>query len=69
MNREISWAGWFWLLAFTAIVVSLLIFGGCSHAASDLFAKQYAIQNCILSGGHARLGPDNTILCDHPEVP
>lgn len=55
---------WLWLAAYIALAASLLICFGCSHAASDLERKQRAIQDCILSGGHARLGPADTILCD-----
>jgi hypothetical protein len=55
---------WFWFAAYIALVVFLLIFGACSHAASNLERKQRAIQDCILSGGSARLGPGDTILCE-----
>ena len=55
---------WHYCLAFIALVALLIIFGGCSHAASDLARRQRAIQDCILSGGHARLGPADTILCE-----
>jgi len=58
-----------WLLGFLAILIFLIALGGCSTYAARLLAKQYAIQDCILSGGHARLGPGDTILCDFGDVP
>lgn len=59
MTRECK----IWFLAFTALLALLVLFGGCSHAASDLDRRQREVQDCILSGGHARLGPDDSILC------
>ena len=57
------------LAVYLALVLAALWMAGCSHAinpnsAAALKARNQAIQNCILSGGHARLGPDNTILCE-----
>ena len=59
-----TWQAWAFLAMFIALVAAL-VFGamGCSRASADLEARQRAIQACILSGGHARLGPDNTIQC------
>jgi len=55
---------WHYCLVVIACIALLAICFGCSHAASDLERKQRAIQDCLLSGGRARLGPGNTILCD-----
>lgn len=60
-----TWQGWAFLAMFVALVATLIFGGfGCSHAASSLERKQRAVQDCILSGGHARLGPADTILCE-----
>lgn len=54
-------------------LVRLLIFlfavymlSGCATATKrDLDSLNQNIQDCILSGGHPRLGPENTVICDH----
>jgi len=57
----------YWLkMSYLLIVAALLAFAvyGCASSGSTKLAdQQQAVQNCILSGGHARLGPNNTILC------
>lgn len=53
-----------WLLAFTALLALLVLCGGCSSKGADLGRRQQAVIDCILSGGHARLGPGDTILCE-----
>ena len=55
---------WHYCLIVAAVSGLILWLTACSHVASDLERRQRAIQDCILSGGHARLGPGNTILCD-----
>lgn len=60
-----TWQAWAFLAAFVTLIVALLVGAmGCSRNAADLAARQRAVQDCILSGGHARLGPGNTILCE-----
>lgn len=49
-------------------LLALLVLAGCAsgpNTAAALRARQQAIQDCILSGGHAQLGPNDTILCAH----
>ena len=43
-----------------------VLFWGCSgpNTAAALAARQQAVQNCIVSGGHPRLGPGQTIICE-----
>ena len=60
MKREFE----IWLLVFIALLASLIIFGGCSSIAGVLDRNERDTQDCILRGGHARLGPGNTILCE-----
>ncbi len=53
-------------LAIFALALAMLM--ACSHSTNTntsaaLRAREQAIQNCILSGGHPHLGPDNSILC------
>lgn len=49
------------ILALTAVFLS----ESCaSPEVLELEHRQREVQDCILSGGHARLGPGNTILCD-----
>lgn len=50
-----------------AVLVALILVGcaGGPNTAAALRARQQAIQDCILSGGHAQLGPNDTILCAH----
>lgn len=53
------------LVLLTVLVLSPFFLAGCSgpYTASALAARQKAVQDCILSGGHPGLGPDDTILC------
>lgn len=58
-----SWVGWSWLTAFALLVGFLIAFGGCAHHESTLQRMNREVQDCILSGGTAHAGPDNTIEC------
>jgi uncharacterized protein YgiB involved in biofilm formation len=58
----IQW--WHYCIATAVAALAIWMLAGCSHAASDLATRQRSIQDCILSGGYARLGPGDTILCD-----
>lgn len=46
----------------------LLLFAGCSApgvvSSRQLYERQNAVQDCILSGGTPMLGPGQAILCD-----
>lgn len=55
---------WHYVIAVAVTCLAILMLAACSHVASDLALRQRAIQDCILAGGHARLGPGDTILCD-----
>lgn len=50
----------------TGLWLAIYLLAGCGgpSAADRLAERQRAIQDCILAGGHARLGPGQTILCD-----
>ena len=53
------------LLLIGALTLAIFL-SACSHSpytASALAKEQQAIQECILSGGHAHLGPNNSIIC------
>lgn len=51
------------LLIFALVMLAL---SSCASGEVDaLLARQKEIQDCILSGGHAHLGPDNSIVCEH----
>lgn len=45
-----------------AATLGLLLFG-CAHQESTLHRMNREVQECILSGGTAHAGPDNTIEC------
>lgn len=50
------------LLIFVLVILSL---SACADKnLVDLTSRQQEIQDCILSGGHAHLGPDNSIVCE-----
>lgn len=71
--------GWRWpvdlgsidyVVGGTLLVVLLILllgcvalFGGCSTRTADLDRMQRDTQNCVLSGGTPRLGPDRSVLC------
>lgn len=55
---------WHYVIAVAGTCLAIWMLAACSHAASDLQRTQRQIQDCILAGGHAHLGPGNTILCD-----
>ena len=66
-----NWLTGYWgafgaVVLLAALTLGLVFaFWGCSgpNTAAAVAARQKAVQDCILSGGHPRLGPDNTILC------
>lgn len=68
MNPPVNWK----VVGFAALFViaaglMLALFLGCSrgpNTAAGVKARQDAINDCILAGGHARLGTGSTILCD-----
>ena len=43
------------------LILSALLTAGC--AISPLETMQLEIQNCVVMGGHPRLGPDHTVRC------
>jgi len=43
--------------------LALIALASCAHHETTLQRMNREIQNCILSGGHAHLGPDSTIEC------
>lgn len=49
------------VIGFVTLMWVLL---GCSTRARALEQTQQAIQDCILAGGHPRVGPGQIILCD-----
>lgn len=57
---------WEYVLIVAALGTVIWFAAGCSTAASDLAARQKAIQDCILKGGLPRLGPDGTVECPIP---
>lgn len=49
----------------TALLISALALVACAtRVPADLDKLQRDVQNCILSGGHARLGPNDTVVCE-----
>lgn len=62
-QAEVSWSAWFWFWAFAFVLVCFIALAGCAHQESTLHRMNREVQECILSGGHAHLGPDNTIEC------
>jgi hypothetical protein len=51
--------------AWVTSLLLVLALAGCAHRReTELHRMQREVQNCILSGGTARLGPDSTILCE-----
>lgn len=55
---------WHYAIAVGVAIVAVCMLAACSHVASDLERRQREVQDCILAGGHAHLGPGQTILCD-----
>lgn len=55
---------WHYVIVVVVGMIAMLWLSACSRAATELEARQRQIQDCILSGGHAHLGPGQTILCD-----
>lgn len=56
MRAAIRFAG-----ALAALATALVMLFGCVSSDPDIMGRQ--IRNCILSGGHPHLGPDDTIIC------
>jgi len=52
------------LIRAVFVALALLVLAGCSAAANALQARQRAVQDCILAGGHPRPGPGDTIICE-----
>lgn len=55
------------LLLLAGVVVAVVWFAwGCAtvNYAADLAARQQAVQDCILSGKHPRLGLGGSIYCE-----
>lgn len=55
---------WHYAALLVAAAVLMLWLAGCAHRETELHRMQRETQDCILSGGHARLGPNRTILCE-----
>lgn len=54
---------WHYAIAVGVAMIAIFMLAACSHLASDLDARQSAVQDCILSGGRPFLGPGKTIIC------
>jgi hypothetical protein len=49
--------------ALFALPLLLYALTGCAGLATTLQARQQAVQDCILAGGHPRPGPGDTVIC------
>lgn len=52
-----------WIAAAWIVVFLAWLLVGCAHHESTLQRMNREVQDCILSGGTAHAGPDNTIEC------